>query len=174
MVSSQNSFDNVHPLAESIRGKQIAFFIYTSICIILITGIIKLVSASGTARVLQQSDPLFLISYQSLFQISGGIELLIALVCLLKRQAVFQLVLIALLSNNIFIYRFGVFWVGYQMPCKCLGTLTERLHIPPLAADNAMKAVLVYLIAGSYLALFWIWRNNRSWCPRNPGIANAD
>jgi cbb3-type cytochrome oxidase subunit 3 len=39
-----------------------------------------------------------------------------------------------------------------------LGNLTDALHIPPQAADTAMKIILAYLLIGSYATLFWLWR----------------
>ena len=50
-------------------------------------------------------------------------------------------------------YRFALWMLGYRGVCGCLGTLTEALHIPPRAADLFLKAVLVYILAGSYLGL---------------------
>jgi hypothetical protein len=38
-----------------------------------------------------------------------------------------------------------------------MGNLTDALHISPQVADTAIKIILVYLLLGSYAALFWLW-----------------
>ena len=39
-----------------------------------------------------------------------------------------------------------------------MGNLTDALHIRPEVADNIMKAILGYLLIGSYGLLIWQWR----------------
>jgi hypothetical protein len=41
-------------------------------------------------------------------------------------------------------------------PCKCLGNLTDAIHIPPQTAESVMKITLAYLLVGSYVTLFYI------------------
>jgi hypothetical protein len=41
-----------------------------------------------------------------------------------------------------------------------MGSLTDTLHISPVVADNIMKVVLAYLLIGSYVTLFWLWRQH--------------
>jgi hypothetical protein len=45
-----------------------------------------------------------------------------------------------------------------------MGSLTEALHLSPEAADNIMKVVLAYLLAGSCSLLIWQWRQNSRSC----------
>lgn len=91
----------------------------------------------------------------------GGVELVIALLCLATRRVWLQLGLVAWLATNFLVYRLGLLWIGYHRPCGCLGNLTDALGISPKTADVAMKLVLAYLLVGSYAALYWLWQSSR-------------
>jgi len=93
----------------------------------------------------------------------GGIELVVALVCLVSRRTLaIKAGLIAWLATSFLIYRLGLVWVVYQKPCSCLGNLTDALHISPQIADTAMKIILAYLLIGSYATLFSLWRQRKT------------
>jgi len=151
-----------------MQVKLARYFIYSAGLLLAITGGAKLISGFGAARSLQEPDPIFSISFQLLFWIVGGIELIIGVVCLLSKWNVLQAGLIALMATNFLVYRLGILWAGYQMPCKCLGNLTGALHIPRQTADTAMKIILAYLLIGSYATLFWLWRQKRKTPPLTP------
>jgi asparagine N-glycosylation enzyme membrane subunit Stt3 len=125
--------------------------------LLVFTAAAKLVSSLGNARLLQYQDPILGASFRHVFWFAGTLELLIALVCLFGRSFALKVALLAWLSTAFLVYRLGLFWVGYQRPCKCLGNLTDALHVPPGIADACMMAMLVYLIISSYAALFWLW-----------------
>lgn len=91
----------------------------------------------------------------------GILETAVALVCFFAKSQKLALGLIAWLSTNLLVYRVGLWWMDWHRPCSCLGNLTDALHISPQVADNIMKAVLAYLLIGSYGLLFWQWRNSR-------------
>jgi len=139
----------------------------------LVTAIAKLVSASGSARILQNPDPLLGISFRTVFWIVGGIETIIALFCFFGKRRALQSGLIAWLCTNFVIYRLGLTWVGYHKPCSCLGNLTDALHISPETADTAMKIVLGYLLISSYTSLFWLWKQNRKSESKPPAASIA-
>ena len=136
-------------------------FLFSAGLLLSLTAVAKFVSALGTARILHSYDPLLLISYSHLMWIVGIIEMLVAVVCLMRRQIWLQAGLIAWLSSSFAFYRAGLLWIGYQKPCHCLGNLTDALHLPPQTADRAMKLVLAYLLVGSYATLYWLWRQKR-------------
>ena len=131
-------------------------FIYSAGIILLITGMAKLISSAGAARLLQYPDPILLISFRHLFWIVGCIELVVAFVCLRGGRELLQVGLLACFSSVLLVYRLGLLWLGYQKPCPCLGNLTGVLHLSPESADRAMKLILGYLLLGSYSALFWL------------------
>jgi hypothetical protein len=155
-----------------LKPKIIGLFIFLSGILILITAAAKVLSGFGSARVLQYDDPIFSISFQSLFLIAGAIELIIAVVCFIGNSFYLRISLIAWFSTCLLLYRFGVIWIGYHKPCPCLGNLTDALHISPQIADMAMKIILAYLLIGSYASLFWLWRQRKKAVPSAVGAAS--
>jgi hypothetical protein len=143
-------------------GRWLKWFILSAGCILLITGLAKVISAFGTAKILDYNDPLFGISFKHLMLLIGVIELVISVVCLWSKWIRLQAGLLALLATNFWAYRIGLLCVGYHRPCSCMGNLTDALHISPWVADSMMKVVLAYLLIGSYGTLFWTWRRNQN------------
>jgi len=143
------------------RPITLRLFIYSAGTLLLMTGVAKLISSHGTARILQNQDPILKMSFQRLFQIVGSIELAVASFCYFGRRLQLQTALVGWLATGFLIYRMGLNWVGYDKPCGCLGNLTDALRITPQTADTMMKITLAYLLIGSYGALFWLWRQNR-------------
>lgn len=148
--------------------KIIRAFIHSGGVLLLATSIAKLISASGTARILQNPDPILFIPFRYVFLIVGVLELIIAIVCFWGKQVGLQVSLVAWLATNVIFYRLGLLCVGYNKPCPCLGNLTDALHIPPQIADTAMKIILAYLLIGSYATLFWLWRQGKKMTPALP------
>lgn len=129
--------------------------------LMLITSSAKLVSAVGTMHILDINEPIFHISFRHVFWVAGLFELFIALFCFLDVQMWYQAGMVACLATNFVFYRLGLIWIGWRKPCSCMGNLTDVLHIPPQAADTAMKIILAYLLIGSYTTLFWLWRQRK-------------
>jgi len=119
-----------------------------------VTGLVKLLSFFVHTRVLQLSDPIMQIPFRELFLVAGLIELAIAAYCLISNKINNSLVIIAWLSTIFLTYRLALFWVGWQLPCPCLGYVIQMLHISPVLADMIMKIVMGYMIVGSYIHLF--------------------
>jgi hypothetical protein len=132
-------------------------FFYFAGVLLLLTSAAKLISATGSAHILENQDPILQISFRRIFEFAGSLELVIALVCFFGKRLVLKAGLIAWLSTCFFIYRLGLNWVGYTKPCSCLGNLTDSLHIAPDVADLLMKFILAVLFFGSYSLLFWLW-----------------
>jgi len=149
-------------------NKYSSLFIFSSGVILIITAIGKLISVSGSVRILQEHDPILAIPFRDVFLIVGGLELVVAAVCLFGKRLGLQAGLIAFLATDFVIYRLGLLLIGYHRPCHCLGNLTDALHISPETANTAMKIILAYLLVGSYAALFWILRQKRKALPVAP------
>jgi uncharacterized membrane protein len=139
----------------------IRVFVFCSGILLFLTAIAKLVSANSNVRILQETDPVLSVTFRNVFWIIGTFELFVASICFFGKRIGLQAGLIALLATNFVVYRVGLVWIGYHRPCKCLGNFTDALHIPPQAADTAMKIVLAYLLIGSYATLFWLWRQRK-------------
>jgi hypothetical protein len=138
----------------------ITLFTQSAGLILLLTALAKLVSSAGHQAVLLTSDPVFGIPFRCFFLATGVVELIIALFCLTSGRVRASTVLIMWLTINCLVYRAGMYWVGYNSPCKCLGTLTDSLHISPGTADAVLKIILAYFGIGSCAALWILHRRS--------------
>ena len=118
--------------------------------VLAITGIAKVWSSLGASKFLALVDPIIGIKFGQLMLTVGAAEIAIALICFLSKRQTLALGLVAWISTNFVVYRFGLWWIGWKKPCSCLGNLTDALHISPQTADNIMKVLLAYLLIGSY------------------------
>jgi hypothetical protein len=91
----------------------------------------------------------------------GALELMVACVCMSIWHKTLPIVLIAWASTMILAYRLGLWWIGWQAPCHCLGSFTDAIGVSAEAADGIMKIVLSYLLIGSYGILFLHWWKGR-------------
>jgi hypothetical protein len=139
----------------------VRYFLISAGILLLVTSVAKFISAGGSARILENPDPVFAISFRYVFWFVGAIETIIALVCFFDKRLGLQASLVAWLATSLLFYRFGSVLVGYHKPCNCLGNLTDALRISPQTADTTMKIILAYLLIGSYSTLFWLWRQRK-------------
>lgn len=130
------------------------WFLLSAGAILAVTGIAKVVASFGKARALAVVDPIFTVKFGHLFLGVGLGEILVAVVCFFGRRPLLANALVAWLATSFAVYRLGLWWMDWKAPCGCLGHLTDVLHIPPETADNVMKGVLGYLLAGSYASIW--------------------
>jgi hypothetical protein len=149
--------------------KKARLFLHLAGVVLLLVGVAKCLSGFGHERILLERDPIVGFQFRTLFWIVGVIESAVALVCFLSRRIWLSAGLVAWLATSFLAYRFGLWKIGYHKPCGCLGNLTEMLHVSPQAADVAMKAILAYLLIGSYATLFWLWSQRKNAKPLLPG-----
>ncbi|MEI2725877.1 MAG: hypothetical protein V9H26_20885 [Verrucomicrobiota bacterium] len=133
-------------------------FVLSAGSILAITGIAKIWSGLGNSKFLAVVDPIIGIKFGQLMLLVGLAEIVIALVCFFSKRQTLALGLVAWMSTNFVVYRLGLWWMHWHRPCNCLGNLTDALHISPQTADNIMKALLAYLLIGSYGLLIRQWR----------------
>jgi hypothetical protein len=143
-----------------MQQKLIFVFVRSAGVLLLITALAKLISGVGSAPILQWRDPVLNVPFRYLFFALGGIEFLVAMICFRGKNVRIQTALVAWLSTNFIIYRLGLLWVGYHKLCSCLGNLTDALNIQPQTADAIMKTILCYLLIGSYVGSFVLWKEN--------------
>ena len=141
--------------------KAMCWFVASAGTVLTTTGIAKVWSAFGQAKLLAVADPITGIKFGPLLLAVGIAEILIALVCFFSKRQTLALGLVCWLATNFLVYRLGLWWMGWHRPCSCLGSLTDALHISPQLADNIMKVVLAYLLLGSYCLLAWQWRRKQ-------------
>lgn len=135
------------------------WFVATAAAVLLATGAGKVWSSFGQAKLLAVHDPLLEIPFGKLMLVVGLAEIAIAGICLSRRAALgLKLGLIAWMATNFLAYRVGLWSIGWHHPCACMGTLAGAIQLSDLAADRIMRAVLVYMLTGSYLLILKIWR----------------
>jgi hypothetical protein len=137
------------------------YFLTSAGALLAAAGLGKLSAVSSPARILDAPEPVFGITFRQLLLLVGLGELLIAYLCFFTDKRQLSSVAVAWISTNFLVYRLGTWFTGWQAPCHCMGSLADVLHIAPRTADNMMKAVLVYLLLGSYAMLFWVRRRGR-------------
>jgi hypothetical protein len=123
-----------------------------------VAGTAKLWSTFGHSGVLQTVDPIIGLKFASLMRVVAFAELATAALCFSGRKPELATILVAWLGTSFMLYRIGLWCMNWQRPCGCLGNLTDALHISPATADNVMKAVIIYLLGGSYSLLIRKWR----------------
>jgi hypothetical protein len=135
------------------------WFLLSAGGVLAVTGIAKIWSTFGQARLMAVTDPLLGLTFGHLMVLVGGAELGIALACLFSRRQALLLGLVAWLATNFVVYRLGLRWMDWHRPCGCMGNLTDALHLSPQLADSIMKGILGYLLVGSYALLVRRWRH---------------
>jgi len=146
---------------ELARGAFPKWFILTAGAILAITGIAKIWTGLGNSKFLAVVDPIIGIKFGQLMLAAGVAEIAIAAVCFFSKRQTLAHGLVAWMSTNFVVYRFGLWWMNWKSPCGCLGNLTDALGIAPQTADNIIKVLLAYLLIGSYGLLIWQWRQSR-------------
>jgi hypothetical protein len=147
----------------------VRFFLCSAGMLLILTGAAKLISAAGSARILQMPDPLLMIPFGYVFWIAGITEILVAFVCFFSNRTRLSAGLVAWLATTFLIYRIGLLCLGSYKLCGCLGNLTDAVHISPQTADLIAKTVLGYLLIGSYATIFHL-RRPHSRNPIEPGL----
>jgi hypothetical protein len=135
-------------------------FIWSACIIFAITGLAKVISATGSAEILGQKDPIFGMPFRYLLLLVGVIELAVPACWFSGCNHSTLLAATALISTNLLLYRLSLLLIGYRKPCPCLGSLTSEINISPRLADLIMKTVLLYLTTFSYIELYRMFKKN--------------
>jgi len=129
------------------------FFLISVAIILTASGALKMIGSSLDLRFLSEPDPI--LTFFTTRQIMIGtalVEFLFAALILFLDGSMPNC-LIAWLSTNFLMYRFGLWIIGAGR-CPCLGSLEAWLGISPALADYISTFCLFYLFFGSYLILF--------------------
>lgn len=119
----------------------------------MFTGVAKILSSLGHAKLLQYYDPILRIEIRNLLALVGAMELVVAAYCIAAPKKQLPVVLLAALATGFLIYRIELWWIHWA-PCSCLGTVTDNLGISEPVANRIMKMILCYLLVGSYSIIF--------------------
>lgn len=134
--------------------KAAKWFVASAGVILLVTGSAKIFAAFGKAQSLNVPDPIFEMSLRHVMLLGGLLEVLVAEICLLTKKLQLGLRAVIWLSTVFLVYRLGLWWTDWKQPCRCLGSLTDSLHISPESADLIAKSALAYLLLGGCMILW--------------------
>src|SRR4051794_7454944 len=112
------------------------WFVRSVACILTLTALAKLVSASGEAKILNYPDPIFSVKYSIMLFGTAAIELCCVGLFLSKCQAFAKSWIICWLGFPFLLYRVTVVLLGEKRLCPCLGNITDRVHLAPLLVNN--------------------------------------
>jgi hypothetical protein len=133
----------------------VKWFIISAAVIFIISGIAKVVSGFGPAGIFNTNDPVFRIPFRTLMFLIGGLEIVVAGLCLRFNQSSFRLPLISFVALNFILYRIILWKINWTGPCHCLGNLSDTLHLPPHVADRIASGLSIYLLTGACAAMLW-------------------
>jgi len=143
-----------------MRKKLIDSYIYSSAALLILTATAKFVSITGRAQILNQADPIFIVPYRTVFFLTGGIEVAVALVCFFSKRLWLRSCLLAWMATQFLAYRLGIGLINVHY-CGCLGTLTDALPMNANLVHTLLVVMLAYLLAGSYAAVGWLYWQQR-------------
>lgn len=135
-------------------------FIVLASGILFITGLVKLISASGDARILGRGDQLLPLSHRQVFFSVGLVELAISGYLFFGRSVTMQLAALAWLMTNFAAYRIVLWTWGDSRECGCLGNALDWWPWLMKHQDVVMKSILVFLATGAYGFLWRTWRDS--------------
>lgn len=107
--------------------------------ILIVTGLVKLVSAGGEARSLNLRDPLIYLTNRQAFLAVGVLELVLAGYLVFGKRLQLQLLALAWLTTNFAIYRLALWWGNIAKPCGCLGNAMDWSPWLLKHQDSVMK-----------------------------------
>lgn len=135
--------------------------------ILAVTAVLKLAAATGEARILAQADPLLAVfSNRRMMVLAALIEGFVVALILWERDRLRQAALVAWIGTVFLAYRLGLWWIGHEGSCPCLGNVTHSIGLSPSMEDLGVKILLGYLLLGSYSVVAWElvgrWKHVRS------------
>jgi hypothetical protein len=136
-------------------------FIKSAGAILLAAAAIQLLIAASGMPALSLPEPMLGIPLRFVALAVGGLELVVALICLFGKQPGLQLAWLAWLATNYAVYWVGL-WLSHVHPqATAIGSLTDPLLLSRGAPGFITMWVPVYLVLGSYAAGGWLWLEGR-------------
>jgi uncharacterized paraquat-inducible protein A len=133
------------------RMKWTRHFIHSTGAILLAAAITRFAILIGHDQVLAMPDPLLGIPLLYAVLGVGVVELAIALVCLLGQRTGWQLALLVWWATIGTGFAVGLLVTHCHWQITCLGGLTDPFQLHHGLVGQAMNAVPVYFVAGSFL-----------------------
>ena len=139
----------LYPATDARFAKWQKRFIFFAGGLLLLAAFAKFSSIHAAARILNLSDPVLGLSFRTLILLSGLLDLCVSVMCLFSNRAMLSLAALLWQSSVFAAYRFGLWYVHWEKPCPCLGTLTGAIHLSPALADDIAIGAEGLFVIGS-------------------------
>ena len=120
---------------------------------LVLAGMAKLATSTGSAKILQETDPIFGTPNRLVLVLIGMLEISIGGYCIIGKDRLLQSRLLLWIGCMFTIYRVGLWWINYHKPCTCLGAITESIGLTETQADSIMKFVLGFVVSAGVAGL---------------------
>jgi putative flippase GtrA len=143
-------------------------FLRLTIIILLATATLKVVSAFGSAPVLNQRDPVFiLLTTREVLLISSAMELATC-ISFFQRDVFRRLLPLASLCLVFVAYRVGLSWLHIPTwQCPCMGAAAEWFSLDKLVMGRFVEGVLAFMLLGTFGLLSWSFFAHRKGKPQS-------
>lgn len=141
--------------------KGIKLFIYSAGAVLLAAALERLLIATGNVQALALPEPVLGIPLRHAVLMIGGLELVVALICLFGKQTGLQIGWLAWLATDFVLYRIGLFAMHCHPQATCIGSITDPLHFSRGTMGILIGFLPFYLLLGSYAVAIWLWLEGR-------------
>ena len=133
--------------------KSQGYFLGSVAAVLFAAGVIQLLSAFGTARLLREADMLLPLSCGRVLLLGGVLEILASGLLLMLQGRWLRWILAALLTGGILAYQLASKWKGGAGVFSYLGNFTPWVPVSPRVLNPLMLALYGLVFVGSALFL---------------------
>jgi hypothetical protein len=149
---------------QSRSARFVSAFNLSAGLLLVAMGMLHLLGNRGSG-LMQPPDPIFAISSRYLFWMLGVLKILLAAVCLGAKSPGTPPLWVAWLATNLLVYRVALVWFGTCDVKAYYVTMANAFGISPRTVDVLVTLGVGYLLAGSYMALVWMWWSRKQALP---------
>jgi hypothetical protein len=136
------------------------WFFNFSAAMLFLTGVAKLYSSAGTARILNIQDQLLHLGYRPLMISTGILEVSVGVFLLMNHNNLWRCLVLLFLSANFLFDHAGNYLLGIHL-CPCLGHLSDRLGLPLGLPEVILQFLVLYWLLNSLIMLWRSWGSTR-------------
>ena len=96
-----------------------------------------------------------MISMRQSMLLAAALEIVVVVLVWRAPTALRRAALLLWIGSVFLFYRIGLWWVGFEGSCRCLGNMGDVFGISAETADWIAQGILVYLLVGSVAILLW-------------------
>lgn len=122
-------------------------FIRAVVGILVVTALLKLISAGGESPILAKAHPIFIVSYRQLYLALAFAELILAFLLVRLPAIEMKLWLIGMFALNAVFYHVFAAFIDLR-ECPCLGSALDAIGIPRGLGDVMARGALVFMLLG--------------------------